>query len=133
LKALGERNDIIKTMHRALADHRVADEERGHIVSLDPVPTKAEPRYADLNIHAMAEANDGIDRPSKHLEVTRCIIERRHGDRDAFIRSHVRRLEALRRASHVERIDAHYSAQILRAHQAHERDRRRLYRERFFV
>ena len=32
-----------------------------------------------------------------------------------------------------EHIDAHYSAQILRAHQAHERERARLYRERFFV
>jgi Protein of unknown function (DUF3363) len=31
---------------------------------------------------------------------------RRHGDPDAFIRSHIRRLEALRRAGHVERIDA---------------------------
>ena len=166
LKALGERNDIIKTMHRALADHGIADErgpsqyvthgkqiahpvvgrvlakglagdemgdrlhlvidgvdgrthyvetadatkldeiKRGHIVSLDPVPTKAEPRPADLNIHTMAEANGGIYRPSQHLEATRDIIERRHGDPDAFIRSHVRRLEALRRAGHVERIDA---------------------------
>jgi type IV secretory pathway VirD2 relaxase len=166
LKALGERNDIIKTMHRALADHGLADERgptqyvthgkritepvvgrvlvkglagdemgdrlhlvidgvdgrthyvetadttkldeirRGHIVSLDPVPTKAEPRPADLNIHTMAEANGGIYRPSQHLEATREIIERRHGDPDAFIRSHVRRLEALRRAGHVERIDA---------------------------
>ncbi len=120
LKALGERNDIIKTMHRALADHGIADErgpsqyvthgkqiahpvvgrvlakglagdemgdrlhlvidgvdgrthyvetadatkldeiKRGHIVSLDPVPTKAEPKPADLNIHAVAEANGGI-------------------------------------------------------------------------
>ncbi|WP_284947263.1 DUF3363 domain-containing protein [Acidisoma cladoniae] len=166
LKALGERNDIIKTMHRALADHGIADErgpsqyvthgkqiahpvvgrvlakglagdemgdrlhlvidgvdgrthyvetadatkldeiKRGHIVSLDPVPTKAEPRPADLNIHTMAEANGGIYRPSQHLDAMRDIIERRHGDPDAFIRSHVRRLEALRRAGHVERIDA---------------------------
>lgn len=166
LKALGERNDIIKTMHRALADHGLADERapaqylthgkriaepvvgrvlakglagdemgdrlhlvidgvdgrthyvetadaakldeirRGHIVSLDPAPTKVEPRPADLNIHTMAEANGGIYRPSQHLEATREIIERRHGDPDAFIRSHVRRLEALRRAGHVERLDA---------------------------
>jgi type IV secretory pathway VirD2 relaxase len=166
LKALGERNDIIKTMHRALADHGLADERgpaqyamhgqritepvvgrilakglagdelsdrlhlvidgvdgrthyvetanaakldeisRGHIVSLDPVPTKAEPRPADVNIQIVAEANGGIYRPSLHLEATRDIIEQRHGDPDAFIRSHVRRLEALRRAGHVERIDA---------------------------
>lgn len=166
LKALGERNDIIKTMHRALTDHGLVDERgpaqyamhgqriaepivgrvlakglagdelgdrlhliidgvdgrthyvetanaskldeirRGHIVSLDPVPTKAEPRAADLNIQAVAEANGGIYRPSEHLDLTRETIEQRHGDPDAFIRSHVRRLEALRRAGHVKRIDA---------------------------
>ena len=120
LKALGERNDIIKTMHRTLAEHGLAEERgpsqyvthgnriaepvmgqvlakglagdelgdrlhlvidgvdgrthyvetadaarldeigRGHIVSLDPVPTGAEPRPADLNIRTVAEANDGI-------------------------------------------------------------------------
>jgi hypothetical protein len=32
-----------------------------------------------------------------------------------------------------EHIDAHYSAQILRAHQAHERERGQLYRERLLV
>ncbi|UNC15923.1 DUF3363 domain-containing protein [Acidiphilium multivorum] len=166
LKALGERNDIIKTMHRALADHGLADQRgpaqyamhgqritepvvgrvlakglagdelgdrlhlvidgvdgrthyvetanaakldeigRGQIVSLDPVPTKAEPRPADVNIQIVAEANGGIYRPSLHLEAARPEIERFKGDPDAFIRSQVRRLEALRRAGHVERIDA---------------------------
>jgi type IV secretory pathway VirD2 relaxase len=166
LREMGERGDIIKAMHRALADHGLADERapaqyathgkqiterivgrvlakglagdelgdrlhlvidgvdgrthyvetadssrlaeirRGHIVALDPVATKAEPRPADVNIQIVAEANGGIYRPSLHLEATRDIIEQRHGDPDAFIRSHVRRLEALRRAGHVERIDA---------------------------
>ena len=166
LREMGERGDIIKTMHRALADHGLAEERgpaqyashgkqiierivgrvlgkglagdelgdrlhlvidgvdgrthyvettdsshlteirRGHIVALDPAPTKAEPRPADVNIQIVAEANGGIYRPSLHLEATRDIIEQRHGDPDAFIRSHVRRLEALRRAGHVERIDA---------------------------
>ena len=166
LREMAERGDIIKTMHRALADHGIADERgpsqyvthgkqiahpvvgrvlakglagdemgdrlhlvidgvdgrthyvetadaskldeirRDQIVSLDPVPTRAEPRPADLNIHTVAEANGGIYRPGQHLEATRDIIERRHGDPDAFIRSHVRRLEALRHAGHVERIDA---------------------------
>jgi type IV secretory pathway VirD2 relaxase len=166
LKALGERNDIIKTMHRALTDHGLADERgpaqyamhgqritepvvgrvlakglagdelgdrlhlvidgvdgrthyvetadaskldeigRRHIVSLDPVQTKAEPRAADLNIRDMAAMHGGIYRPSEHLEAARPEIERFRGDPDAFIRSHVRRLEALRRAGHVERIDA---------------------------
>lgn len=84
----------------------LAEIRRGHIVALDPVATKAEPRPADVNIQIVAEANGGIYRPSLHLEATRDIIEQRHGDPDAFIRSHVRRLEALRRAGHVERIDA---------------------------
>ena len=166
LREMGERGDIIKTMHRALADHGLADERgpapirrprqadhrarrrpracqgagrgragrpaasrhrrrgrahplcrdggqlpldeirRGQIVALDPVATKAEPRPADVNIQIVAEANGGIYRPSLHLEATRDIIEQRHGDPDAFIRSHVRRLEALRRAGHVECIDA---------------------------
>ena len=48
----------------------------------------------------------GIYRPSAHLERARAAIDRIGGDPDAFVRSHVRRLEALRRAGHVERIDA---------------------------
>ena len=166
LRAMGERGDIIKTMHRALADHglaherapaqyaahggqitepivgrvlakglagdelgdrlhlvidgvdgrthyvetadaaRLEDIRRGHIVSLDPAPAKAEPRAADLNIRDMAAMRGGVYRPSEHLEAVRPEIERFKGDPDAFIRSHVRRLEALRRAGHVERIDA---------------------------
>ncbi len=166
LKAMGEREDIIRTMHRALADHGLAEErgaaqyvthgdriahaivgrvldkglagdemgerlylvidgvdgrvhhvetgdaarldeiKRGHIVTLDALPTKADPRPADLNIAAMAEASSGIYRPSEHLQAARSAIEQRRGDPDAFIRSHVRRLEALRRAGHVERVDA---------------------------
>ncbi|WP_141340111.1 DUF3363 domain-containing protein [Bradyrhizobium sp. USDA 3458] len=166
LRELGERGDIIKTMHRALAEHGVADErgptqyvthgqriaepvvgrvlakglagdemsdrlhlvidgvdgrthyvetadparldeiKRGHIVALEPVPSNAEPRAADLNIRDMAAMNGGLYRPSEHLEAARPEIERFKGDPDAFVRAHVRRLEALRRAGHVERIDA---------------------------
>lgn len=166
LRDLGTRNDIIKTMHQALADHGIADERgpnqyvthgrqitepivgrvlakglagdemddglyvvvdgvdgrthyvetgddtkldevrRGHIVAFEPLPTKAEPRAADLNIHDMATEHGGIYRPSEHLEAARPRIERMKGDPDAFIRAHVRRLEALRRAGIVERIDA---------------------------
>ncbi|UVK47537.1 DUF3363 domain-containing protein [Mesorhizobium sp. AR07] len=166
LRDLGTRNDIIKTMHQALADHDIAEERgpnqyvthgteitepvigrvlakglagdgidgglyvvidgvdgrthyletgddtkfdevrRGHIVALEPVPTKAEPRAADLNIRDLAAEHGGIYRPSEHLEAARLRIERVKGDPDAFIRAHVRRLEALRRAGIVERIDA---------------------------
>jgi type IV secretory pathway VirD2 relaxase len=166
LRALGERGDIIKTMHRALKDHGLADErgardyithgksitepvvgrvlakglavdemsdrlhlvidgvdghthyvetadigrlydlQRGHIVSLDPIPLKTEARASDINIRDLAASNDGVYRPSEHLEQARAKIDKIGGDPDAFIRSHVRRLEALRRAGHVERIDA---------------------------
>ncbi|MGO8739715.1 DUF3363 domain-containing protein [Rhodoblastus sp.] len=85
---------------------RLDEIRRGHIVALDPLPTKADPRPADLNIAAMAEASGGIYRPSEHLEAARPAVEQRRGDADAFMRAHVRRLEALRRAGHVERIDA---------------------------
>jgi type IV secretory pathway VirD2 relaxase len=166
LRALGERGDIIKTMHRALEDHGLADErgardyithaksiteplvgrvlakglagdemsdrlhlvidgvdghthyvetadisrlddiQRGHIVSLDPIPQKTEPRASDINIRDLSSSNEGIYRPTEHLEKARAKVEKIGGDPDAFIRSHVRRLEALRRAGHVERIDA---------------------------
>ncbi|MER9477727.1 DUF3363 domain-containing protein, partial [Mesorhizobium sp. M0520] len=164
LRALGERNDIIKTMHRALEEHGLADErgaaqyvmhrqtitepvvgrvlakglagdemsdrlslvidgvdgrthyvetadaaklediQRGHIVALDPIPPKEEPRAADRNI-GVAAGEDGIYRPSRHLEAIRETFLQQGKDPDAFVRFHVRRLEALRRAGHVERID----------------------------
>ena len=65
----------------------------------------AGPRAADRNIIDMART-DGVYRPSQHLERARVAIERIGGDPEAFVRSHVRRLEALRRAGHAERIDA---------------------------
>ena len=65
----------------------------------------ARPRAADLNIADMTD-EAGIYRPSAHLERARQGIERIGGDPEAFVRSHVRRLEALRRAGHVERLDA---------------------------
>ncbi|MER8949911.1 DUF3363 domain-containing protein [Mesorhizobium sp. M0959] len=164
LRGLGERNDIIKTMHRALEEHGLAQErgpaqdamhrrtitepvvgrvlakglagdemsdrlslvidgvdgrthyvetadaaklddiQRGHIVALDPILPKEEPRAADRNIGVVA-GEDGIYRPSQHLEAIRETFLEQGKDPDAFVRFHVRRLEALRRAGHVERID----------------------------
>ncbi len=80
----------------------------GHIVSLDPIPPKTEPRASDFNIRDLAATNGGIYRSSEYLEQARAKIERIGGYPDAFIRSHVRRLEALCRAGHVERIDAEH-------------------------
>ena len=84
---LGDRLHLVidgvdgRTHYVETADSsRLAEIRRGHIVTLDPAPTKAEPRPADVNIQIVAEANDGIYRRSLHLEATRDIIEQRHGD-----------------------------------------------------
>src|SRR5450755_4508925 len=63
------------------------------------------PSAADRNILDIA-GQGGVYRPSEHLERARAAINRLGGDPEAFVRSHVRRLEALRRAGHAERIDA---------------------------
>jgi type IV secretory pathway VirD2 relaxase len=161
LRELGERGDIIKTMHRALereglagdrhparyvlhrenaterivgrvldkglggdemgervrlvidgVDGRVHHVEmdaaraeevgRGMIVAAGSAPHGT--RAADRNIMDIADQG-GVYRPSEHLERARTAIDRIGGDPEAFVRSHVRRLEALRRAGHAERID----------------------------
>jgi type IV secretory pathway VirD2 relaxase len=162
LRELGERGDIIKTMHRALDREDLADERpvtryvlhreetterivgrvldkglggdemgdrvrlvvdgvdgRVHHVEMDAFRAEevrpgmivaagsgpAGPRAADRNILAIA-GKEGVYRPAEHLERATAAIEGIGGDPEAFVRSHVRRLEALRRAGHVERIDA---------------------------
>jgi type IV secretory pathway VirD2 relaxase len=79
------------------------DVSRGMIVVAGSGPSG--PRPADCNIMDMA-GTEGVYRPSAHLDQARASIARIGGDPEAFVRSHVRRLEALRRAGHVERIDA---------------------------
>ena len=79
------------------------DVGRGMIVMAGSAPPR--PRAADRNIMDVAD-QEGIYRPSEHLERARRAIDRIGGDPEAFVRSHVRRLEALRRAHHTERIDA---------------------------
>jgi type IV secretory pathway VirD2 relaxase len=162
LRELGERGDIIKTMHRALEreglaevrhpagyvvhrqsatdrivgrvlDKGLSGDEMGERVRLviDGVDGRVHhiemdaalaedvgrgmivvagsalpgPRAADRNILDIA-AQGGVYRPSEHLERARAAIDRIGGDPEAFVRSHVRRLEALRRAGHAIRIDA---------------------------
>lgn len=162
LRELGERGDIIKTIHRALdreglADARsmsgyalyrgkmtepiigrvldkglggdemgervrlVIDGVDGRVHHLEIGPVRAEDiqrgmivaagagqtgsRASDRNILAIA-GKEGIYRPARHLEQAVGTVERVGGDPAAYVRSHIRRLEALRRAGHVERIDA---------------------------
>jgi type IV secretory pathway VirD2 relaxase len=89
--------------HIELDAARAEDVGRGMIVMAGSTPTG--PRQADLNILDVA-GDDGIYRPSEHLEQAHDAIDRLGGDPEAFVRSHVRRLEALRRAGHAKRIDA---------------------------
>ena len=153
LRALGDRDDIIKTMHRAMsrtgqvrdaeayAIYDPRDEsaprvvgrlvERGlsnelhdrHYVLLDGIdgrphyvavgngeaveaipdgavvavaPNRAEPRDADRTIAAVARANEG--RYSEELHLLNDPTSSA-----AFVQTHVRRLEALRRAGQIER------------------------------
>jgi type IV secretory pathway VirD2 relaxase len=82
---------------------RAEDVGRGMIVVAGSSPPG--PRAADRNIMDVA-GEGGVYRPSAHLERARSAVDRIGGDPEAFVRSHVRRLEALRRAGHAERIDA---------------------------
>jgi len=81
---------------------RVADVRIGGVVEIGPA--EAGRRPADRAIAGMAE--DGVYRPSRHLEQARFDGRVPGGDYEGFIDAHVRRLEALRRAGIVERIDA---------------------------
>jgi type IV secretory pathway VirD2 relaxase len=83
-------------------------EEVGRDLIVEAAPVVSGPRPADRNIAANAANDDGIYRPSRHLGRIRDNFERQGKDPEAYVRSHVRRLEALRRAGHVERIDADY-------------------------
>jgi type IV secretory pathway VirD2 relaxase len=83
---------------------RIEEVSRDMIVEASPIVSG--PRAADRNIAANAVDDDAVYRPSRHVERIRDSFERQGKDPEAYVRSHVRRLEALRRAGHVERIDA---------------------------
>jgi type IV secretory pathway VirD2 relaxase len=89
--------------HLEMDAARAEEVGRGMIVAVGSGP--AGPRAADRNIMDVAD-REGAYRPSAHLERARASIDRIGGDPEAFVRSHVRRLEALRRVGHAERIDA---------------------------
>ena len=81
---------------------RLEDVEIGAIIEIGPA--EATRRPSDRAIAAIAE--DGIYRPSRHLEQAKFEGRVPGGDYDSYVDAHVRRLEALRRAGIVERIDA---------------------------
>jgi type IV secretory pathway VirD2 relaxase len=107
---LGERVRLVidgvdgRVHHIEMDAARAEDVSRGMIVVAGSAPPG--PSAADRNIMDVAD-HEGAYRPSEHLERARAAIDRLGGeDPKAFVRSHVRRLEALRRAGHAERIDA---------------------------
>jgi Protein of unknown function (DUF3363) len=106
---MGERVRLVidgvdgRVHHIEMDADRAEDVSRGMIVVAGSAPPG--PSTADRNILDIA-GQEGVYCPSEHLERARAAIGRIGGDPEAFVRSHVRRLEALRRAGHVERIDA---------------------------
>jgi type IV secretory pathway VirD2 relaxase len=108
---MGERVHLVVDSIDGLVHHmefkdpsRIEEVRRDMIIEAAPVVSG--PRPADRNIAGNAREDNGIYRPSRHLERIRDSFERQGKDPEAFVRSHVRRLEALRRAGQVERIDA---------------------------
>jgi hypothetical protein len=105
---LGERVRLVidgvdgRLHHVEMEAARGEEVGRGMIVAIGSGP--AGPRAADFNISTVA-GETGVYRPSVHLQQARASIDHQGGDPEAFVRSHVRRLEALRRAGIVERID----------------------------
>jgi type IV secretion system protein VirD4 len=85
------------------ASTRPASRTPGSAASSRSAPPTAS-RPSDRTIAAIAEG--GIYRPSRHLEQAKFEGRVPGGDYEGYVDAHVRRLEALRRAGIVERIDA---------------------------
>ncbi|GAJ30751.1 relaxase/mobilization nuclease domain-containing protein [Acidomonas methanolica] len=105
---LGENLTVVvdgidgRTHHVAGIDPaRVEDARIGSIVEIGPAETAQRP--SDRTIAAIAE--DGVYRPSRHLERAKFEGRIPGGDYEGYVDAHVRRLEALRRAGIVEWID----------------------------
>jgi type IV secretory pathway VirD2 relaxase len=108
---MGERVYLVvdgadgRVHHMEFPDPARIDEVRPGMI-VDAAPAVFGPRPSDRNIAIMAERDGGLYQPGRHAAVIRDSFERQGKDPEAFVRAHVRRLEALRRAGHVERIDA---------------------------
>jgi type IV secretory pathway VirD2 relaxase len=82
----------------------VPDEARiGAILTVGREPSA---RSVDKTIAAYAAHNDGFYEPREHYEIARMTARIPGGDVEDHIEAHVRRLEALRRAGIVGRLDA---------------------------
>lgn len=106
---LGENLTVVvdgidgRTHHiSGIAPERLEDARIGSVIQIGPAEATARP--SDHTIAAIAE--DGIYRPSRHVEQAKFEGRVPGGDYEGYVDAHVRRLEALRRAGIVERIDA---------------------------
>jgi len=106
---LGERIGLTidgvdgRVHHLEVPAAKVEDIRRGSIVAIEPPPST--PRMADRNILAVTN-EQGVYSPAAHRE--QVVARLGSDDADAYVRSHVRRLEALRRAGIVERVHAEH-------------------------
>ena len=92
-----------RTHHIANIDPMQLEDARiGGVIEIGRAEATARP--SDHTIAAIAE--DGIYRPSRHLEQAKFEGRVPGGDYEGYVDAHVRRLEALRRAGIAERIDA---------------------------
>ena len=106
---LGERVGLTidgvegRVHHLEVPTAKVEDIRRGSIVGIEPPPSA--PRTADRNILAAADGH-GVYSPAAHRE--QALARLGANDADTYVRSHVRRLETLRRAGIVERVHAEH-------------------------
>ncbi|KGJ05230.1 Type IV secretory pathway, VirD2 components (relaxase) [Paracoccus halophilus] len=92
-----------RTHHIANIDPMQLEDARiGGVIEIGRAEATARP--SDRTIAAIAE--DGIYRPSRHLEQAKFEGRVPGGDYEGYVDAHVRRLEALRRAGIAERIGA---------------------------
>ncbi|WP_415217182.1 DUF3363 domain-containing protein [Rhodopseudomonas sp.] len=91
-----------RTHHVAGIDAaRLEDARIGSVIEIGPADTASRP--SDRTIASISEG--GVYLPSRHLEQARFEGRVPGGDYEGYVDAHVRRLEALRRAGIVERID----------------------------
>ncbi|EGG79178.1 hypothetical protein SXCC_00152 [Gluconacetobacter sp. SXCC-1] len=83
---------------------QMEDIRNGAIVEIAAAPVPDKPRPSDRAI--LAHTEDGIYRPSVHLERMQLDRWSLKGTPEDLIKGHIRRLEALRRAGIVERLEA---------------------------
>jgi type IV secretory pathway VirD2 relaxase len=92
-----------RTHHISNIDPMQLEDARiGSVIEIGRAEATARP--SDRTIATIAE--DGIYRPSRHLEQAKFEGRVPGGDYEGYVDAHVRRLEALRRAGIAERIDA---------------------------